>query len=228
MIEYDPETIFIIDDEESVRRALSSFLQSYDFRVETFSSSEEYLAREAFSGTGCLLLDVNLEGKSGLDLQEEMVAADSKLPVIFITGRGNIQMSVKALKKGAVNFLEKPFKEEELLQSINEALQVSRKLKYEKAEAHKALQLINALTSRELEIFKYSISGLLNKQVAYELKIAEQTVKHHRQSISEKLGVKSIPEMILIAEKAGFSSFLNSDEQFRVQPYQQRQKDREQ
>ena len=203
----EEETVFIIDDDASIRRSLTLFLSANNYQVESFSSSEEYLAREEFSGTGCLVLDVNLEGKNGFDLQEELAALNSHLPIIFITGRGNIHMSVHALKKGAVNFLEKPFADDELLQSINEALAMSRKLRIEKEEIQKAKQLIKTLTLRESEILKYVITGMLNKQIASELQIAEQTVKLHRQSICEKLGVKSVPEIIRIAEKAGISRF---------------------
>jgi len=199
----EQEVIFIIDDDASVRRSLSMFLAANNFYVESYTGSEEYLARETFSGTGCVVLDVNLEGKSGFDLQEDLVNMNSHLPIIFITGRGSIHMSVQALKKGAVNFLEKPFADEELLQSINEALAMSRKLKTEKEEIQKAQKLIATLTPRESEILKYVVTGMLNKQIAAELQIAEQTVKLHRQSICEKLGVKSVPEIMRIAEKAG-------------------------
>jgi FixJ family two-component response regulator len=198
----EEETVFIIDDDASVRKSLSLFLSANNFQVESFCSSEEYLAREEFSGTGCLVLDVNLEGKNGFDLQEELVTINSQLPIIFITGRGNIHMSVYALKKGAINFLEKPFADDELLQSISEALAMSRKLRSEKEELQKAQKLITTLTPRESEILKYVMTGMLNKQIASELQIAEQTVKLHRQKICEKLGVKSVPEIIRIAEKA--------------------------
>jgi len=199
----EAEIIFIIDDDASVRRSLSLFLKANNFDVETYSSSEEYLERESFSGCGCLLLDVNLEGKNGFDLQEELAALKSYLPIIFITGCGSIHMSVQALKKGAVNFLEKPFADDELIHSINEALTMSRKLRSESEETQKAQKLLKALTPRESEILKYVITGMLNKQIAYELQIAEQTVKLHRQSICEKLGMKSVPEIIRITEKAG-------------------------
>ena len=196
-------TIFVVDDDESVRRSLSLFLAAHDFHVESFGSSEEYLDREAFTGTGCLVLDVSLDGKNGFELQEELLAMNSHLPIIFITGRGSIQLSVQAVKKGAVNFLEKPFADDELLKSINEALALSRKLKAEKEETLIAQKLIKSLTTRESEVLKYIISGMINKQTAAELNIAEHTVKLHRQSICEKLGVKSVPEIIRIAEKSG-------------------------
>lgn len=202
-MENDSETIFVIDDDKSVRRSLSLYLTAAGYVVETFESAEEFLDRETFTSTGCLVLDVNLEGKSGLELQKKLVILDSHLPIIFITGRGNIPMSVDALRNGAVNFLEKPFKEEVLLHSINEALSISKKLLTEKLEIHQARNLIDALTVRELEVLKLIITGMLNKQIAGILGIAEHTVKLHRHSICEKLQVKSLPEIIQIANKAG-------------------------
>jgi FixJ family two-component response regulator len=197
------DTIFIIDDDLSVRRSLTLFLKSSGYNVESFSSSENYLERERYEGIGCLILDVNLEGKSGLELQDELTINDSHLPIIFITGRGNIQMSVSTLKKGAINFLEKPFKDEDLLQSVTEALTISRKLKSDKETSRIAHSLINKLTARENEIFINLLTGMLNKQIASKFKIAEQTVKLHRLKICEKLGVKSVAEMIRVAEQAG-------------------------
>ncbi len=201
------ELIFIIDDEIEVREAISLYLTADDYQVETFSSSEEYLAREPWPGTGCLILDVNLTGKSGVDLQEELLTMHTHIPIIFITGKANIPLSVQTVKKGAVNFLEKPFKPEVLMQSIREALIVSRKLKSEKEEILKACKLIETLSEKELSILKYFINGMLNKQIASELNISEQTIKHHRISICDKLGVKSVPEIIRIADKAGITPF---------------------
>jgi len=199
--------IFIIDDDKSVRRSLSLFLQSVGYQVETYESAEQFLEREKFEGVGCIILDVNMSGKSGLELQEELIKKGSDLPVIFITGKGNIQMSVNAVKKGAVNFLEKPFKEEDILNSVSESVNISRNLVNQKTEQKTAQNLINLLTPRELEIVKYLPTGLLNKQIASELNIAEQTVKIHRRNICDKLGVKSVPEIIRIAEKAGVKMF---------------------
>jgi FixJ family two-component response regulator len=203
------ETIFIIDDDNSVRESISLFLTAHEYHVESFSSSEEYLARETYQGTGCLLLDIKMKGKSGLELQDELVAKDSVLPIIFISGRGNIQTTVQALKKGAINFLEKPLKNNELLHSIKEALSLSRKLLSEKEATARAFRLIKTLTSRETEILRYLMSGMLNKQIALEFSISEKTVKIHRHNICIKLGVKSVPEIIRIAEKAGIIAFVN-------------------
>jgi FixJ family two-component response regulator len=197
------DTVFIIDDDLSVRRSLSLFLAAAGYEVEAYSSSEEYLAREPYEGTGCIILDVNLEGKTGLELQEELILLDSQLPIIFITGCGNIPMSVQALKKGAFNFLEKPFKDEELLQSVSEAIALSCRLTEAREEKIDAEKLIGALTPREHEILKYLLTGMLNKQIASVFDITEHTVKLHRHSICEKLGVRSVPEIIRIADKAG-------------------------
>ena len=208
-MENETPTIFIIDDDLSVRRSLSLFLMSAGYNVEVFSSAEEYLERETYNKTGCIILDVNLEGKSGLELQEILVKRELFLPIIFITGKGNIRMSVDALKKGAVNFLEKPFNQEELLKSISEALLLSTKINVEKEEIRSATSLIETLTPREYEVCRHMLSGMLNKQIAHELKIAEPTVKIHRRSISEKLGVKSIQEIMRIADKAGVAPVEN-------------------
>jgi len=197
-------TIFIIDDDKAVRRSLSLFLQSVGYAVETFESAEEYLEAEKFDDAGCIILDVNMGGKSGLELQEELIQKDSDLPIIFITGKGNIQMSVNAVKKGAVNFLEKPFTEEDILFSVTEAVSLSHSLILQKAEQKAAQNLVNSLTPRELEILKYLPTGMLNKQIAAELNIAEQTIKIHRRSICDKLGVKSVPEILRIAAKSGY------------------------
>jgi FixJ family two-component response regulator len=204
-----PGTIFIVDDDNSVRRSLSLFLMANDYDVETYSSSEEFLERETFDGTGCLILDVNMEGKSGIQLQEELLQLGSNLPIIFITGNGNIHMSVETLRKGAVNFLEKPFNEEELLKSISEAIALSHKMKAENNEYKIARSLVGNLTPRESEILRYLMNGMLNKQIASELNIAEHTVKLHRHSICEKLRVKSVPEIIRIADRAGIKPFEN-------------------
>ena len=199
------EIVFIIDDDESVRSSLSLFLQIKDYQVETFESAEEYLSREAYHGPGCIILDVNMSGKSGLELQDVLISRSSHHPVIFITGYGNIHMGVNTVKKGAVNYLEKPFREEELLQSLSEALELSHKTLSENDEISKSRQLIKKLTSRELEILKYIMTGMLNKQIAPKLNIGEHTVKIHRMNICEKFGVKSIPEIIRIANKAGIA-----------------------
>ena len=202
------EKIFVIDDDASVRRSLPLLLKASDYDVETFSSSEEFLNREKFDGTGCIILDINLEGKSGFDLQEELTKKQYSLPIVFITGKGGVHESVRALKKGAIDFLQKPFDDEELLDAVEEALIKSHEIKNEYDQIKKLQTLFSNLTDRELEVFKYVITGMLNKQIAYKLNIAEHTVKLHRGKITEKLGIKSVAELVRIAEKAGISSLI--------------------
>jgi len=199
------EKIFVIDDDESVRRSLPLLLKASDYDVETFSSSEEFLNREQFNGTGCIILDINLEGISGLELQEELMSKQDSLPIIFITGKGGVPESVQALKKGAIDFLQKPFDDEQLLNAVEEALTKAHEIKKEFDQLKKLQDLLSNLTDRELEVFKYVITGMLNKQIAYKLNIAEHTVKLHRGKITEKLGVKSVAELVRIAQKAGIS-----------------------
>ncbi|MFN8256768.1 MAG: response regulator [Bacteroidales bacterium] len=195
--------IFIIDDDASVRKSLFRFFTSLGYVVESFSEPDEFLTKQINNEVCCILLDLNLNGKSGLDFQNELNKKQSDIPIIFITGYGNIKTSVKAIKGGAVNFLEKPFSEKDLLQSVSEALEMSHKILSEKDEKNNANYLISTLSPREFEILRYIMSGMLNKQVAFALGITEHTVKLHRQSISKKLKVKSLPEIIQIAEKAG-------------------------
>jgi FixJ family two-component response regulator len=193
--------IFLIDDDEEIRQSISLLLKSAGYELETFPSTDQFLEKEIYNGAGCILLDVFLEGKTGLDLQSEIETKFECLPIIFISGQGNIPMSVEAMKKGALNFLQKPIDEKELFKAIEEAFERSSTLITKQSEIEKFKSLVNSLTAREYEIFRYIISGTLNKQIAAELGIAEHTVKNHRLKITEKLGIKSVAEMIYIAEK---------------------------
>jgi FixJ family two-component response regulator len=196
-------TVFIIDDDASVRKGLSRLLRSAGFEVETFATAELFLGREHYDGIGCLVLDVRMPGISGIDLQDELSKADYSMPIVFITGHGNIPMGVQAIKKGAVDFLAKPFDDEELLQAVREALEKDKQGRVEHSEVLDIRGHIGLLTPRELEILRYVITGMLNKQIAYELGIAEKTVKVHRGRIMEKLGVGSVAELVRLAEKVG-------------------------
>lgn len=196
-------TVFIIDDDASVRTSLERLLRSAGFDVETFASAELFLGREHYDGIGCIVLDVRMPGISGIDLQDELSKADYSMPIVFITGHGNIPMGVQAMKKGAVNFLAKPFDDEELLQAVREAIEKDTQARAEHAEVHDIRERLELLTPRELEILRYVITGMLNKQIAYELSIAEKTVKVHRGRIMEKLGVGSVADLVRLAEKAG-------------------------
>lgn len=195
--------VYLIDDDKFVIRAVSLLLKSENYNVVAFNSAEEFLKYEVQNRIGCIILDVNLEGQTGLELQEELIKRSSYLPIIFITGQGDIPMSVQALKKGAVNFLQKPFNDDQLLEAVKEGMERCLSVMSDLNEYNNAQNLISKLTPREFELLKYVISGFLNKQIAAELNISEQTVKIHRGKITEKLGVKSVAEIIGIAEKAG-------------------------
>jgi len=202
MTEPNP-TIFVIDDDASLRKSLSRLLRSAGYTTEAFASAEEFLARDHYGGIGCLLLDVQMPGLSGMDLQKELNKADYHMPIIFITGHGDIPMSVEAMKDGALDFLTKPFHDKELLQVIEKAIE---KDTYARAEYDEILDIrrrIERLTLRENEILGYIITGMLNKQIAFDLGIAEKTVKVHRGRIMDKLCVASVAELVRLAEKAG-------------------------
>ncbi len=202
MTELKP-TIFVIDDDASVRKSLARLLDSVGFSTESFASADEFLKRERFEGIGCIILDVRLPGLSGMDLQDELNKADYSMPIIFITGHGDIPMSVQAMKKGAVDFLPKPFDEDQLLDALRKAIEKDMQAKAERAGARDILGRMEQLTPREYEILQYLITGMLNKQVAFKLGIAEKTVKIHRSRVFEKLGTRSVAELVRMAEKAG-------------------------
>ncbi len=195
--------VFVIDDDPSVRKSLSRLLRSVGHSVETFSSAEAFLGREHFDGVGCIILDVQMPGLSGMDLQAELSKAEYSMPIIFITGHGDIPMSVEAMRKGAVHFLTKPFDDNDLLRAMREAIEKDRRAKAEQAEIQGLGNRLNSLTPREHEILRYVIAGMLNKQIGFRLNIAEKTVKVHRGRVMEKLRVDSVAELVRLAEKAG-------------------------
>ena len=195
--------IFIIDDDASVRKSLSRLLGSMGFAAETFASAELFLDREHYDGVGCIILDVRMPGLSGMDLQDELNKADYSMPIIFITGHGDIPMSVQAMKKGAADFLSKPFDHEELLQAAKNAIEKDRKAKAERTEVHDIRRRMELLTPREHEVLRHVITGMLNKQIALKLDIAEPTVKIHRHRIMEKLCAESVTDLVRLAGKTG-------------------------
>jgi len=203
MVAEPKPTVFVIDDDPSVLKSLARLLKSLGFDTETFVSAELFLARKHYDGVGCIVLDVRMPGLSGMDLQDELSRADYSMPIIFITGHGNIPMSVQAMKRGAVDFLTKPFDDEELKQAVKKAIEQDRMAKAERAEVHNALKSIEQLTPREQEVLRCVITGMLNKQIALKLDIAEKTVKVHRGRIMEKLCVDSVADLVRLAEKAG-------------------------
>jgi RNA polymerase sigma factor (sigma-70 family) len=210
-MEYPKPTVFVIDDDPSVLKSLSRLLKSCGFDAETFASAEEFLGRPHYDGVGCIVLDVRMPGLSGMDLQEELNRADCSMPIIFITGHGNIPMSVQAIKKGAVEFLTKPFNDEQLLQAVREAIEKDREAKEKHAQVGDIRRRIDTLTPREHEIFRHVITGMLNKQIALKLDISEKTVKVHRGRIMEKLCVDSVADLVRLAETVGIRPATEKD-----------------
>ena len=198
------QTVFIVDDDPSVRKGLGRLFRSTGYNVETSGSAQEFLdmATDCL-GPACLVLDVKMPGLNGLDLQQELHKREYAMPVVFITGHGDIPMSVKAMKRGAIDFLSKPFDEEDLLTAVQEALKKDIANRSGMNERQDILQRVKSLTPREYEILTYVITGMLNKQIAYDLEISEKTVKVHRGRVMEKLGIASVAELVRLAEKAG-------------------------
>ncbi len=197
-------TVFLVDDDSSVRKGLKRLFKSTGYGVKVFASAEEFLSYDSrCDGPACLVLDVQMPGLNGLNLQEKLVSRDYTRPIIFITGHGDIPTSVRAMKKGAVEFLTKPFDDKELLDAVQEALRKDLQTRIVLSERKHIRQRLSALTPREHEILTYVIAGLLNKQIAYVLNISEKTVKVHRGRVMEKTGVKSIAELVRLADKAG-------------------------
>lgn len=201
-------TVFLVDDDASVRRALTRLIKSAGYDVRAFASAREFL--ECWSATNkgpaCLVLDVRMPGLNGLDLQHKLQAADTPLPIIFITGHGNVPMSVKAMKQGAVDFLPKPVKDEELLESIEQALARAQREQGERQELEDIQRRLETLTPREREVMALVVTGLLNKQIAFAIGTVIKTVKVHRARVMEKMEVQSLAELVRIAERAGITS----------------------
>ena len=194
-------TVFVIDDDESIREALKDLLESVGLRVETFASAPEFLQSRHSDAPSCLVLDIRMPGLSGLDLQREMAEANIHTPIIFITGHGDIPMTVRAMKAGAVEFLTKPFRDQDLLDAIQQALDRDRAARQEQAETAELRSRFDSLTPRESEVFALVITGLLNKQIALQLGTSEITIKQHRHQVMRKMDADSFAELVRMAEK---------------------------
>ena len=195
--------IFIVDDDPSVRKSLTRAVTSAGYTVEAFTSAREFMAREAFAGPCCVVLDVRMPGLTGLDLQEALAGSRHRAPIVFITGHGDISMSVKAMKAGAVDFLTKPFDVESLLAAIRRAVTKDVKDLGEEGRTAEVLERVKLLTPRETEVFALVVTGMLNKQIAGELGIGEKTVKAHRARVMEKMRAGSVAELVRLADRAG-------------------------
>jgi FixJ family two-component response regulator len=197
--------IFIVDDDAKFSKSLARLVKSIGYDVALFSSTKEFLEREPFDGTSCLLLDVRMPGLTGPDLQAELNKRNISIPIIFLTAHGDITTGVKAMKDGAVDFLLKPVEERALFEAIDKALDKDARFKKKLKEIDETKRLIATLTPRELEVFRWLITGMLNKQIAWNLKITERTVKAHRSQIMHKLDVVSVAELVRLAQKADIS-----------------------
>lgn len=197
-------TVFVVDDDLSVRKALARLMTSAGYAVETFSSAREFLDNGHYQDVpGCVVLDIRMPELSGLDLQQELKASAPTLPIIFITGHGDVPTSVRAMKGGAVDFLTKPFHDEDLLIIVAQALARNVEERAGYVELRELQQRAANLTPREREVMALVVHGLLNKQVGAELGTVEKTIKVHRARVMEKMGVKSLAELVLAAEKLG-------------------------
>jgi FixJ family two-component response regulator len=202
----DDPIVYVVDDDASVREATSSLIRSIGVEVATFASADAFLAQPLSDRPSCLVLDVRLPGLSGLELQRELGVRARALPIVFITGHGDIPMSVRAMKAGAVEFLPKPFSDEELIAAIRASLQRDREQREHREEVAELRRRYGTLTSREREVVLPIARGMLNKQVAADLGISEITVKVHRRHVMQKLGARSLPELVRMVDKLGFAT----------------------
>jgi FixJ family two-component response regulator len=194
------QIVYVVDDDIDVREGLRSLLQSVSLGCEIFPSAGEFLNRKPRDAESCLILDVRLPGPSGLDFQAELAAAHIDIPIIFITGHGDIPMTVRAMKAGAVEFLTKPLREQDLLDAVRVALERDRERREQDRKLHKLKTQYDSLSERERQVLSLVTTGMLNKQMAGQMNLSEVTVKVHRHNLMKKMGAKSVPELVKMAE----------------------------
>jgi len=195
--------VFVVEDDPALRDALQRLMRSVGLRAQTFGSAQEFLSSQRPDAPACLVLDVRLPGLSGLDLQRELAKAGIELPIIFISGYGDIPMSVQAMKAGAVEFLTKPVRPQDLLDAIQQAIERDRSARHERADMADLRRRFNSLTPREQQVMELVVAGLLNKQIAAKLGTSEITIKVHRSQLMRKMRAKSLPELVRMADKLG-------------------------
>lgn len=198
--------VFIIDDDPSMRESIESLLRSVGHTVRSFASTREFMFTERPDAPGCLILDIRLPGRSGLEFQRELAESDIRLPIVFITGHGDVPMSVTAMKAGAIEFLTKPFRDQDLLDAVHRGLELDRTRSAEAAMLAELSQRFDSLTAREREVMALVAAGRLNKQIAAELDLSEVTVKVHRAQVMRKMKAKSLPDLVRFADRLAFDT----------------------
>jgi len=196
-------TVFIIDDDPSARRGITRLVRAAGMHVESFASARDFLETEKYDGPGCIVLDVRMPEMTGPELQSELVKAEYSMPIIFLSAHADVETTAEAMKQGAVDFLTKPVDRDDLLEAIRVSLAKDAENRAQRAELSAINERINSLTPREYEVMTYVATGMLNKQIAAELGISEETVKIHRGRVMQKLGIDSVAELVRLCEKAG-------------------------